>query len=251
MQHSEIMSSEQARYRWLHQLHQYGVCVVRNTPTEDKYVLSVAKKMGNIRDTIYGAHFDVVSVQNAHNVAYTQQTLRPHMDLLYYEEPPGFQFLHCLVNDATGGENTLVDGFKVVSELKRLHPDAFDILRTVKYTFHFRDAVNHMYYRRSMIELDNQGEVVGFNYSPPFEGPLDIAFHMVEPFYASYARVIKLVNNPDLQFRHRSDPGDLLVFNNRRILHARESFIGRRHLQGTYVATTDFFSTYRQLSTAL
>lgn len=44
---------------------------------------------------------------------------------------------------------------------------------------------------------------------------------------------------------------DLLSFNNRRVLHARESFdvqSGPRHLQGTYVDLDEFASRLRYLS---
>ena len=40
--------------------------------------------------------FDVMSTEEAINVAYTNVGLDYHMDLTYYESVPGFQFLHCL-----------------------------------------------------------------------------------------------------------------------------------------------------------
>ena len=44
--------------------------------------------------------------------------------------------------------------------------------------------------------------------------------------------------------------GDLVVFDTRRILHARKSFdpaTGRRHLQGTYVDRDDHLSMVRTI----
>jgi len=66
------------------------------------------------RDTIYGAIWDVKSVENAANIAYSSLPIPPHMDLMYYEVPPGYQFLHCLVNQAQGGANIFMDTMMVL-----------------------------------------------------------------------------------------------------------------------------------------
>ncbi len=48
----------------------------------------------------------------------------------------------------------------------------------------------------------------------------------------------------------RLQPGDMISFDNRRILHARNAFdpsSGPRHLQGAYVDLDEFFTKYRVL----
>ena len=40
--------------------------------------------------------FDVISKESPINIAYTNAPIEPHMDLEYYESPPGLQFLFCL-----------------------------------------------------------------------------------------------------------------------------------------------------------
>ena len=44
--------------------------------------------------------------EGAINIAYTGEPLASHMDLCYYESPPGLQLLHCLAFDGgvEGGE---------------------------------------------------------------------------------------------------------------------------------------------------
>ena len=39
--------------------------------------------------TVYGETFDVIATENAINVAYTSLELELHVDLVYYESPPG------------------------------------------------------------------------------------------------------------------------------------------------------------------
>jgi Taurine catabolism dioxygenase TauD, TfdA family len=49
------------------------------------------------------------------NVAYSNLGLDLHIDLAYYESPPGLQLLHCLQfdDDVVGGLSQLLDGYRV------------------------------------------------------------------------------------------------------------------------------------------
>jgi hypothetical protein len=38
------------------------------------------------------------------------------------------QALHCIHQSSEGGRSTFVDGFNVVKQLKRINPDAFNVL---------------------------------------------------------------------------------------------------------------------------
>ena len=57
-----------------------------------------------------------ICFRSAVNLAYTTEELLPHMDLTYYESPPGIQFLHALRFDdgVKGGDSTFVDSFQAV-----------------------------------------------------------------------------------------------------------------------------------------
>ena len=46
--------------------------------------------------TLLSQMFDVVSTPNPINIAYSSVGLSYHIDLAYYESPPGLQLLHCL-----------------------------------------------------------------------------------------------------------------------------------------------------------
>ena len=77
--------------------------------------------------SFYGLTFDVISQEQAINVAYTNVNLPYHMDLIYMESAPGLQYLLCRKNDKSvvGGTSILVDTFAVAEELKEigLHKD--------------------------------------------------------------------------------------------------------------------------------
>ena len=73
-----------------------GLCMLKNVPTHDKMVAEVARLISPVQNTIYGSVFDVIATPNPINIAYSNAHLGFHMDLMYYESPPGLQFLHCI-----------------------------------------------------------------------------------------------------------------------------------------------------------
>jgi len=73
--------------RMLEQLHVYGIAIIKDVPTKntgnsDCTLRTVANWIGEIRNTFYGETWDVKSVLNSKNIAYTSDNLGLHMDLL-------------------------------------------------------------------------------------------------------------------------------------------------------------------------
>lgn len=78
--------------------------------------------------------------------------------------------------------------------------------------------------------------------------PQGLSFEAMDAYYFAYSQFLKLIRSemPSKQIRFRLQPGDILTFNNRRMLHGRSAFQrtgpGNRHLQGTYVNIDEFKS---------
>ena len=81
-------------------------------------------------------------------------------------------------------------------------------------------------------------------------GPIDVPGHQTIALYKAYSCFIRLTREERFQFFHRLNSGDLIVFDNRRVLHARNAFdlkTGSRHLQGCYVDRDELLSRIRVL----
>ena len=193
------------------------------------------------------------------NIAYTSVYLKNHVDLAYYESPPGFQFMHALRFDASvkGGESTFVDVFAVAEDFRRLHPEHFAILCRVPSTFmkhHLtREQATIMEYQRPHIQVNHRNEVVAVHWSPPFEGPLRVPFQSVMPYYDAYRVFHDLVEGGEHCYEFKLKQGDTVIFNQRRVLHGRKQLTpcsdGVRHLQGTYINIDDAICRYNVLRT--
>jgi len=55
----------------------------------------------------------------------------------------------------------------------------------------------------------------------------------------------KLANNRKMQWRKILQPGEMLIFDNWRVMHGRGEFIGKRKMSGCYINREDFESSCR------
>ena len=88
------VQSGQGQYQLTKKIATHGYCIVRNCPTAKDSVQKVASCITPVIPSFYGNTFDVVSTENAINVAYTNVELPLHMDLVYMESAPGLQVHH-------------------------------------------------------------------------------------------------------------------------------------------------------------
>jgi alpha-ketoglutarate-dependent taurine dioxygenase len=141
------MQDEATLFRALQQLHTYGLLFLRNVPEDEKSVSTIAERIGPVKNTFYGYTWDVRSVPEAKNVAYTSQDLGFHMDLMYMHQPPHLQFLHCIRSSATGGASLFADSYKAAADLCKSDVDSFLELATVFASFHYNHPSSHLYHQ--------------------------------------------------------------------------------------------------------
>lgn len=247
----EMERSTAAERRALQALVDYGFLIISGVPVRSGAVTEVGDRIGHVRVTNYGRHFDVRSVPNPNNLAYTAVALGVHTDNPYRDPTPGLQLLHCLEADAPGGDTILVDGFRAAEALRNEDPKAFSLLSSLPVDFRFSDAQADLRARFPMISTDFEGNVTAVHFNNRSIAPVDLPEDMVEPWYAAYRKFAAILRRPQLELVLRLAPGDLMVMNNLRTLHGRTAFdvnAGRRHLQGCYVDLDGVESRLRVLS---
>ena len=249
-----IMDSEEGLGAWLTALLSHGIAMVSDTPRRDREVLRVAERIAYARRSNFGEHFEVRADRNPINNAYTALKLQNHTDLCNLERPPGYQFLHCLENAAMGGESTLVDGFCAADALRRTDTDAFNRLSTTPLLFRYHDTECDLRFRGPVISLDEGGrlEQVRFNFG--LFGAQSLPADQMTAVYSAYRKYAQLVRDDRYQIRFKLVPGDLLTFDNWRVLHGRQAYqpsTGSRHLQGCYVDRDEVLSRLRMSASAV
>ncbi|MFF3112550.1 TauD/TfdA family dioxygenase [Kitasatospora sp. NPDC057904] len=220
-----------------------GFAVLRGVPTTEGKVCEVAESFGFVRVTNYGELFDVRVEPDPNNLAFTSAAITPHTDNPYRDPVPTLQLLHCLENSATGGDSGLVDGFKAAAVLREEAPADFAVLTGTPVPFVFRDRGTELRADRPLIDVDALGRIREVRFNNRSIGTLRSGDR--NAFYAAYRRFAAITLRPELQLTFRLGPGDCLIFDNTRLLHARTAFQqdGHRHLQGCYADLDSLAST--------
>jgi alpha-ketoglutarate-dependent taurine dioxygenase len=260
VEYERYLGSDEVLFRTLQMLRTHGLVFIYNIPDtidtdSSKSVVAIAERIGTIRDTFYGRTWDVRSVPNAKNVAYTHQYLGLHMDLCYMDNTPHLQFLHCMRARSLGGESLFADAIYAAEIIKHQAAELFDALRTFGVTYQYFNAGQAYRQVRPTVELEDQDDPSSpirlVNWSPPFQGPFahDIGTKdggkALRAYHAAAQMFDRIVSAPENLFELRMEEGVCVIFDNRRVLHARRAFDaekGERWLKGAYMDRDVFAS---------
>ena len=246
---SQVQEDPAAQSGWIEGLLDKGMALLSGGPARPGELERFAEQVGPIYETHFGRIFDVQSKPNPNNAAYTSLGLEPHVDLPNHPNPPDIQLLYCIANEAEGGDSTLVDGLWIAEQLREKAPKDFHILTTRPIDFRFQDAEVDIRFKTPVIELSPEGTFNGMRFNNWIRDSLILPPEEVEAFYRAYQRLWKELRDPGNCLQLRLNAGDLLAFDNRRVLHGRTAFTatGARHLQGCYLQRSMLESRLRVL----
>src|SRR5256714_9488485 len=177
--YGDVAAGGAALRGWLAAVDELGFAILTGGPTEPGTVTRVAELFGFVRETNYGRLFDVETVVDPTNLAYTGLGLGAHTDNPYRDPTPTLQLLHCLASSADGGENTLVDGFRVVQDLTR---DDLELLARSPIRFRYADADAELETETPVITLDPRGETEAVHYNTRSAQPFALPDGLVRPY---------------------------------------------------------------------
>uniref|UniRef100_A0A8C5D3B4 gamma-butyrobetaine dioxygenase n=2 Tax=Gouania willdenowi TaxID=441366 RepID=A0A8C5D3B4_GOUWI len=255
----EVLQDDEAALSWLLALRRVGMVHLKGTPTERGQLAKLGDRIGFLRMTHYGLTFQVQDKPMANNLAYTAGRLSAHTDLPVLQYTPGIQLLHCIIQAAEGGVSEMVDGFHAAEVLRQEDGEAFRILSSLLVDFNdvgtdYCDFFMHN--KKHTIELDNEGQVIRVHLNNATrDSVLDLPLHQVQPFYSALRTFTDILNRPENVLTYTMEPGDVVTFDNSRLLHGRRSYVssssGLRHLEGAYLDWDETLSRIRMLRKAV
>jgi gamma-butyrobetaine dioxygenase len=242
-------------------LRNYGIALVKDLPTEPGTLEIVAKHFGPVRQTHFGSLFDIRSrpqdrLGTGQDIGATASNSQsPHTDEGWRHGPPGINLFHCLKSHpAGGGASIFVDGIGAAEALRNSDSEAFEFLTTVPLMFVAeRNPQERFRSRARAITLDSDGEIRGIRITDRTLPALDLPLGLIEPAYRAIRMFYQLLLSTERTFEHLLNPGELVVFDNHRVLHGRRAFdpaAGVRWLQQLSVDREEFQSLFRQLAEA-
>ena len=246
---STILDDESVLEAWLRTLAISGICRLVNTPTSLEFVGLLVGSVGPLRDTNFGPVWSVQASPDPDSTANTGLDLGQHTDLPTRETPPGFQFLHCIENTVEGGWSRQSDGLAVVDAIRAEHPDAYEALTTLEWVFGNRSPdADHRWVGPLVDHVDGPSPLTLRAFYPVRSAP-NMAPADVPRAYEALRVFATVARDPRFQIRYPFRAGDLIGFDNRRVLHGRDAFesTGVRHLRGCYADHDDLYSRLRVL----
>ena len=224
----------------------YGFSVVTDTPRNLDAVQRLSDSIGYVRQTIFGGLFEFEANEDMADSAYTPKELRPHTDGTYSHDAPGIQLLLCVDYAAEGGESIMVDGACIAARLKNEAPAIHDDLARIGVTGTYQGDGVMLRANRPILRCHADGSLAQVTFNNYDRDTMRLADDDMRALYAGIRRFDQLANDPAMQWRYTLAPGDMLVFDNWRVLHGRGAFSGRRKMAGAYINREDFESCVRR-----
>lgn len=216
----------------------HGYVVLRNTPAQVGTAPKVADRLGYIVGQNFGWVFDVEAKPSPTDLAYTALELLAHSDEPYRKPVPGIQMLHCIRNEAPGGDSTIVDGLAAANALLAAHPAWHAALVDTEVEWRYDMGSDTVVNRGYILEYDRHGRYRQIRTNNKLDEPMVHPGEDLTDFYAGRRWLAEWTNDPTHQVTFRLKPGDIMFMDNHRALHGRTAFDpsqGRRHLQGCYI----------------
>lgn len=251
-----------ARSALIEATHKYGMAIIDHVPcTPDQGITLADAVVGAVETTNFGYKFVIKSVHEPHNLAFDSIYLQHHTDFTYCGKCPDVALFHCLNNADSGGDSLWLDGFACAEELRRTDPAAFDLL--TKVLVRHMDITDKWDLQAShpTIELDHStGKIQriyfnertrdswrAWNNNQRNNGVIKDDPQCSVEFYNALKTFEKIIETKKFHMNTPLQPGELVVFDNSRILHSRTEFEGERHMEGCYMEWGAINATWRSL----
>ncbi|MEM5527568.1 TauD/TfdA family dioxygenase [Gammaproteobacteria bacterium AS21] len=232
----------------LTQLKERGVVIISGLLSEDSGD-QLGELIGFKRVTNFGVLFEVINKAEPNNLAYTSVALPLHTDLSNQELPPGYQFLHCLKNEAQGGESLLADGFAIAEQMRTQEQQMYQLLIQAKMPFRFHDSDCDIRFSHPLISEKN-GLLTRFIFNAHLAQSMEYDDGFAIEFYTAYQALMIKVRDKKFEMQLKLKSGEMVIFDNTRVLHGRNEFdpqSGERHLRGYYIDKGEVDSKIRML----
>ena len=252
-EYDKIVNDDATRLETFEHLRDYGFAMARGAPPNLKALETFSGLFGHavVTDAL-GRFYDLRTTRKKIFITNAPRAIPKHSDQCYRHAPLGLQTFHCLRTGGTGGETVLADAFEIARVLRETEPEAFDVLSTVPHQFYRYVEGRAAYYSEAcIISVDYFGEVTGFRYANrQTSAPLDVPEHLVKPVHDGLRKLSSLMRDPAFEIKFLLEPGDMMIFDNQRVIHGRTHYDdagGARHLRTIETSREEFHNRLRLL----
>lgn len=249
----DFMQTDEGLRRHLSNLLEFGFAIVDGAEASPQGTRATSERLCFVQTTTFGDIWTFTADMARGDTAYTNLALGSHNDSTYLCYGTGIQVFHVMYHNGSGGETTLVDGFRAAEKLKSSDPSAYDALTSLPVGAEYVDAAAKLSYTDRIIkENPVTGELEQIRFNIYDRSPLNsIPSSKVPTFYRSLQSFAQVIKTPSMVLEVPLKPGQVLFVDNWRVLHGRRSFDGGRRVSGCYLPRDDWRSKARLLGCQL
>ncbi len=248
--YEDVMADDTVAADMIGAFERFGLIRMINAPTAEREVERFADRLAYVREIAFDRVADIRVSVDPYTLGFTNAALPLHTDCSGYSWPPNVMVFHCLRNDVAGGASQYVDGARVVAQLRERDSEALRILSEYAVEFRLWSGKADTLSCRPPVILDDKGDLAILRYANWTVQPhRTLPFDTVPRWYDAWRMLAERVNAPENRLSHRCQPGEVLLINNHRVLHGRDSFDdgeGVRHFQQVYMELDDL-SGFRRI----
>lgn len=250
---SELEAQPRKLLALLNDIATLGFALVRGIPAEHNGMARFIDLIGYMRITNNGGIEDIKALPSAkvYDLSMTPRALEPHCDNPYRVPQPGYTLLHCIRNDAQGGESALIDGLYVADRVRRERPDLFEALATVPVEFRYDDDQAILEHTGPFIDVAPDGTITHTRFHGRCDQVTATDPALLSRFYEARRMYSKIIMSDAAQVQFKLQPGEMFMVDNYRLFHARRGFrldSGVRHMQQAYIDRDVVSSRQKTLS---
>ncbi|KAG4069635.1 hypothetical protein HA402_014658 [Bradysia odoriphaga] len=246
----DYLNDDKVKHQMIESIAKFGFGMIKDVPVSMSATETGVKRLFWLQKTFYGD--GMWSLNNfekgvSSDIAYGNLHIAAHTDNSSQSEPSGLICFHNTIHTGTGGESLLMDGFNIVENLRKNHPDTLKRLSTVNMKQQYvKDGQMH-FHTAPIIGLDpisGLPEIIRFNLydrSPMSALPQS----EMGQYYKDMEILISEIKSPKNEWWFKMKPGELYIFDNWRLFHGRTSFTGDREMTGCFIDRSEYLNVAR------
>lgn len=234
LEYEEVMESERGIMSSIESIHKTGVLILRNVPCEPGEMIKVMDRITHVKNTRWGTsvRFNTSdSFISDVKLPDTEKNVDFRTEMAYLEKSPGIQAFHCLgINYKDASDNGdekasvlyLVDGFALANLFKEQHPIYFETLSSLPVKFRLFAKDMHYFNYQPIFRLNRSRIITEIHFNNRMMAPLEGPSSSIYDFYSAYMTFGEMIRKSGNQYKISLKEGDMVILNNRRVLHGRE-----------------------------
>ncbi|KAJ1102403.1 hypothetical protein NDU88_007453 [Pleurodeles waltl] len=227
----------------------YGFALVDGVPPTEEDTEHLARRVSLVRESFYGRSWSITNDFAREDVGFSNDALDFHTDASNMQEPFSVILFHCLKHDGVGGRTVLVDGFHAACQIRKRNPEDWDILCKVPVRQEYieMDEGTYMASDAPLLSVHRGAQepyMIRYN---NFDrcSISSVPYDVVHRWYRAHRSFTTEIRRPENQLFLKLNPGMVLLVDNWRLLHGRESFTGSRRLFGYFLFRDDLLNKAR------